>query len=304
MSRLYDRIMRSKFGESEQAKTMFNIPIITVDNVAELYFSQKCGTNNCECGCWKTDWDVNDFPCVMPPFPNYFMEFRVPNASPDFHNWNSVGVYIDIHNIDEDKEIITVGFHSFHERNDRSIVSMFYLWEITLDNLGAIICKPDGSFAAIHFSNKTADAIARNKKHEHHDRVIALSHKDTRSFLMPFLLAISFMHCKNATVQLVGPPPKLSKKHQRRYGKPLVRYHVLDIEPMKKTLRTEGQVETYGLKHALHICRGHFKDYREGGGLFGKHKGLYWWESHVRGSAEEGVVDKDYCIKLKGGETS
>jgi len=30
------------------------------------------------------------------------------------------------------------------------------------------------------------------------------------------------------------------------------------------------------------VYRGHFKDYREKG-LFGRHKGLFWWSSHVRG---------------------
>jgi hypothetical protein len=49
------------------------------------------------------------------------------------------------------------------------------------------------------------------------------------------------------------------------------------------------------MKQALHICRGHFKDYRQSG-LFGRHKGVFWWDMAARGSAEQGIVDKDYRI--------
>lgn len=116
-------------------------------------------------------------------------------------------------------------------------------------------------------------------------------------YVSPVLLAISFMHCKNVTMEQVVPPAPFSKKHQKKHGRPLEKYHVLNIEPMKKVLRTEGQSEKTGLRQALHICRGHFKDFSKGTGLFGKYKGLYWWDSQVRGSHTEGIVDKDYNVK-------
>lgn len=120
------------------------------------------------------------------------------------------------------------------------------------------------------------------------------------------LLAVSFMNCKNVSLVIHEPPPKLSRAHQKRHGKPLVRFHTLDIQPMREILRTEGRAEEVGLKRSLHLCRGHFKDYREGG-LFGKHHGLYWWEPHVRGSLSEGIVAKDYRVlapKPTNGEPS
>ncbi len=46
----------------------------------------------------------------------------------------------------------------------------------------------------------------------------------------------------------------------------------------------------------MHIVRGHFKDYRNGGGLFGKLKGLYWWDMHVAGDISNGQIVKDYSI--------
>ena len=40
-----------------------------------------------------------------------------------------------------------------------------------------------------------------------------------------------------------------------------------------------------GLKRALHICRGHFKDYREGRGLFAKTHGIWWWDFRLTDSS-------------------
>jgi hypothetical protein len=111
----------------------------------------------------------------------------------------------------------------------------------------------------------------------------------------PICLAISFCHCKNTGCHEHRVPPALMKKHQRR-GHPCVdRYYTLDIQPMQRVLREAGAA-TLGLKRALHICRGHFKDYRDGGGLFGRYRGLYWWDMHSRGTAARGTIRKDYAI--------
>jgi hypothetical protein len=72
----------------------------------------------------------------------------------------------------------------------------------------------------------------------------------------------------------------------------------LNIHPIKKILEIEGQSQKTGLKMALHICRGHFKDFTERG-LFGKYHGLYWWDAHARGNAKEGIALKDYRVHSK-----
>jgi hypothetical protein len=114
--------------------------------------------------------------------------------------------------------------------------------------------------------------------------------------IFPALLALSFLHCKNVRRVENVPPPKLDKAYQKRHGRPMVRYYTLEIDPMKEILRREGRSEEVGLKKALHICRGHFADYTEKG-LFGKHKGVYWFDSHVRGTSKQGIVVKDYDVK-------
>jgi hypothetical protein len=95
----------------------------------------------------------------------------------------------------------------------------------------------------------------------------------------------------------VDPPAKLSKAHQRRHGTPLLKFKRLEIEAIKTAFRKESGEHT-GIKQSLHICRGHFKDYRQSG-LFGHHKGLYWWDMHVRGSADVGTVVKDYAVVVQ-----
>jgi hypothetical protein len=116
------------------------------------------------------------------------------------------------------------------------------------------------------------------------------------------LLAISLMHCKNVDVCEIVPPEALARKHRRKHGLPLTRYHVLDIRPMTRVLSRDGNVEAEGLRHALHICRGHFKTFSPEDPLFGRLTGTYWWAEQVRGDPSEGVVDKDYRITIKEGE--
>jgi len=76
------------------------------------------------------------------------------------------------------------------------------------------------------------------------------------------------------------------------------------VEPLRKQLRKQDSRpddEGRHIQQALHICRGHFKDYRDSG-LFGKHFGIYWWDMHMRGSKEYGEIVKDYEIEVPAQE--
>lgn len=120
----------------------------------------------------------------------------------------------------------------------------------------------------------------------------------------PGLLALSFMHCKNIVLESNDPDRHLNNERRKAGLKPFVRYHTINIEPMKKVLKTEGNSEIEGLKRALHICRGHFSTYSEEKPLFGRVAGTFWIPSHVRGSIKEGVVVSDYKVNpaAKNGE--
>lgn len=116
-------------------------------------------------------------------------------------------------------------------------------------------------------------------------------------FLPAAFLALSFMNCKNVVLEVVEPDRQLNRVRRRAGLKPFIRYHTINIEPMKKVLRTEGNVESEGLKRALHICRGHFATFSES--FMGRPLAeplTVWRPAHVRGEAKQGVVFKDYNV--------
>lgn len=121
--------------------------------------------------------------------------------------------------------------------------------------------------------------------------------------LLPFFYALSLLHCKNVELVTRKVPIKVRKKRQRR-GLPDVVFKQLVVNPLRSQKKSEGSEdkETSDYKYQknrLHICRGHFKDYRDGPGLFGKYQDIYWWDAHVRGDDSIGVLHKTYLVSPK-----
>ena len=106
------------------------------------------------------------------------------------------------------------------------------------------------------------------------------------SWSIPLFLATSLLHCRN--IGTAGPC-SAAKTHQGYTGGATAarwcRYKTLTVTPMSRSYASKvaGVSAGAGEPKALHLCRGHFKDYRNSGGLFGKHKGLFWWDMHARG---------------------
>lgn len=114
----------------------------------------------------------------------------------------------------------------------------------------------------------------------------------------PFAFAISLMHCKNVgIVDVPDARTPLERRRDERRGVPSPSFKTLVIEPMKRALKTEGGSESVGLKRALHICRGHFAHYSEDKPMFGRYAGRFWIPAHTRGTAESGIVVKDYRVE-------
>jgi hypothetical protein len=217
-----------------------------------------------------------DCPNIAPPFPYIFMEFRSPLTSP-VGNAVKYGAFLSYFESNKDMANWEVFIHVFAQLRDRTIGSPF-VNHIFIDGNGVVVGVDQWKYKTLRDGGKGLDT----------------ARKLTDSISLIALLAISFLHCKNVT--RVPHGSHLGSKAKRERHAPHIRYHTLVIEPMKKILREEGQSEKTGLKMALHICRGHFKDFREGKGLFGKFKDIYWWDSQVRGSLSEGIVTKDYQV--------
>jgi len=136
------------------------------------------------------------------------------------------------------------------------------------------------------------------------DHVIRLGDEpldgDADRYALALYMSLSFMHCKNVTVDAKPRDEKLDRVLAKRGRPPRFTFRTLNIEPLKKVARQESSGQPTGIKRALHICRGHFADYTEGKGLFGKYHGRFWMPQSVKGSLEAGRADKDYRVKAKG----
>lgn len=129
-----------------------------------------------------------------------------------------------------------------------------------------------------------------------------------RLVLMPCLLATTFLHCGNVTVEDdKSVSPKVARSYQKRKKRALVQFKTLNIGQVTRTLKSAGaesDKEGMGLKHALHIRRGHFAYYgmrhpqtgRQQGKLFGRYSGMVWRPEKDMGDSEAGVVEKQYAI--------
>lgn len=110
------------------------------------------------------------------------------------------------------------------------------------------------------------------------------------------LTAVCFAHCKGVTVTDHEQPRQQRRAAEREGRPPLVTYKTIDVAPVRRILHDEGDVEGVGLKRALHIARGHFAHYTQDAPMFGKYTGTFYRPMHVRGTAERGVVAKDYRV--------
>ena len=152
------------------------------------------------------------------------------------------------------------------------------LWELPVS---AWLVRADGRMwmpadrPLLRFPGLTETAV---RKHDPTGELIAVPAE-----CMVAAFALSLLHCRRTAIQLTNPPQRMSKAFSRRHGRPLTNFRTIEIEAMQQVFEAEGSIRKTGLKAAVHMCRGHFKDYRWGAGLFGKHHGTFWWSDFKRG---------------------
>ena len=275
--------------------------VFKVHNVADYIFESP-----------PTKWDMEkDFPNLAPPFDNIWMEWSHLSSwgfdNSDFHGVPEripMGIFLsslDLSRMDEKKEPkfapikqmfpvarwTTSGFFFWKYPNGRLIYAPGITWGVL----------PDGQFSLIEGKNAIAltnPLSGREGK--------GLTGDDKKfasgaSWFMPIpLMALSFLHYKSFHV-VKGPahPPELQKSRTRKGKHPLLRWHTLTIDPVKKIVAAANGGNPILTPQSLHKIRGHFKDYGTKG-LFGKHRGKYWWSDCERGSGESGIIEKDYRV--------
>lgn len=254
----------------------------------------------------REEWKLSrDFPCLELPFPVVFVEcgsITPPEGAPSRTPFRA-GALLRSMTRAENPEMAPDGVDRWIQveavaaTSERAVVVAPGSLAIPVNEYGAPssdVFFDDSARAAIRHAKS-----APGMRSASDDVVAALVVRGFLEIAAPALLAVSLMHCKNVTLKKEEPPPEAMQKRRLCDRRPaLVHHYTLDIQPMREVLRGEGKSQSVGLRRALHACRGHFKDYRKGGGLFGRLKGLFWWDSHARGDAAFGAIDKDYRIQL------
>lgn len=301
--RLLDRILSEGFSCLKKdldraviAAMLHAANLVVIDNVAEYHFQNLDKISSMM---------PTDFPNVMLPFECTFLEMRIKSDIEGVYE--QCGIMADMLSPERFNKflgkipwlnknpayVLRIILFAYSKRGEYRFdrPELIANFALPVNSEGQII-PIEGNFGM------TATVFAPDAKSQSEDT------RDLSPFLMgtyvsPCLLALSFMHCRNVKVRTELPLPKLSKKYEKKTGRALLRYRVLQIDHIKQVLESEGHASTEGLKVALHICRGHFKTYgKDGKGLlFGKHAGTVWVPMHARGNIEEGVVVKDYIVK-------
>lgn len=321
--RLIDFIMQDPSIPSELKDDLDGTTIISATNVSNYYWQETDQEN----------WDMVDFPNIAPPFERFWLDFNAPErivseehgvipwpATNQTH-WGFHCLGFDLRDPEAREEYLQAAarFRPYLEqftdtrwgmdiflymRLNGDNLGPLWFWRILIDDQGQVIRNQSGEtvivtgplhsfirgqieqLAQVMPKNQAEDAVYRGVITEFHTA----------------MLAISFLHCKNIALEEITPPRKeVHNKAQKRRGvKPYqpVPYKVLNIMPMKQVLRSEGRSGEVGTKRSLHICRGHFKHYENGRGLFGRYKGTFWFPQQVRGEKARGVTTKDYNIVL------
>jgi hypothetical protein len=321
MSCLLDRIL-AHIPALQAEEQLQSATVLNATNVAQyLYETPR-----------QRPWSfIIDFPNIAPPWPNFFVEFDMPKriimdtpdgteqsewygpktfglhclaaerSHPDFLPLKDLLRFATDEGLPSSLQVCyreaaeqahwIANVTMYHEFEKHEPMGPEWVYLFPISSTGGFFFVPKGHadegepiiFIAPCDASRFADGIKETIM-----RVVMMALSTT-------LLAISFCHCRNVTLANIIPPPKLSKRYQQRHGRPLVRYHVIEIDPVRRILESEGQASRDGLARALHICRGHFKQY-QGRGLFGKLQGTYWWPVHVRGNPRSGISLKDYKV--------
>ena len=257
-------------------------------NVADYYYKDT----------GQEDWDlVEHFPNLAPPWPQFWVEYAMPNQiHSDKRGDTDMRGYIQ----DGHVGMLITGL----DREDVESQGLpdgcrWILWIEIFLNYGKFKPGIEGPHGSIFLAIDQRGALLERPWMQ--SLASPIYNEIMRSLITwthPALLAITFLHCKNVTVVENTVDKPLAKKYHARTGQWPAKYKTLVIEPLKQVLRKEGGSEKHGLQRALRICRGHFSDYREGRGLFGKYKQLVWYPMRVKTKRGDPAPPVEVKIKV------
>lgn len=262
-----------------------------IDNIVEYYNEHG-----------QTEWDDADFPNVAPPFLNFMFKFIMPKyikvqATDRMIHPFAGSQWMTVWNA---TETTVKGIQGWFLK---AVVSS----DIDLDFAIQLFCDKYGVLQPV--LNLRGKQVSSMLSFDEYKKDMSVFERQgyidaCTTIMQPQLLALSFLHCKNVKTIEVNPnlslPSRVRRHWEKKGRKPLDNYNIINIYPMNtptnNPIHQETKDSTNNTPKALTICRGHFKDYRNGKGLFGKYHGIFWIESFVKDAKKN--IDVDYKIKL------
>jgi hypothetical protein len=106
-----------------------------------------------------------------------------------------------------------------------------------------------------------------------------------------------FLSCKNVQLEEQLLPGSINKKLIKRHsGQPdNYKYHTIVVTNKYNRVNLISNKTDFHMP--LHLVRGNIAHYTKTAPLFGKYIGTFYRPSHVRGSKQYGIVDKEYKLQ-------
>jgi hypothetical protein len=210
MPRMFDLIKRGKVQTvGNRLKSLQSAVPIVADNVAAYLWADKATLDD-EPAYLAGQLEWRDYPNLMPPFDNYFVEWLT--VTPDMQKasrWNGVHIIKVEDETSPSLENVRLRCELFitdAEHNNSFVVGPAMAYEIQV--------AEDGTFVDARIAEQF---ITGDDDEQTEDFQLAYL-----NMMQPAFLATSFMHCRNIIVNKVAPPPKLAKASRKRHGVPPV----------------------------------------------------------------------------------
>lgn len=243
-------------------------------------------------------FDAFDVPSIAPPYPSLWMESRFP----EFVNIKGTLTPFPIQGPG------AAAYFKYTELPNKQgwsvlqLLKLFFPDRNCLAAVRKVVLNPEGILSGPRPLQTVVTGSAINIMELASDRESAEA--ELQEFVgiwfTSFSMAVAFMHCKNITLEdAPGPPPRLAKKRAKLGRRPFVEHKILRIGQIREALHSSGAQTD--IKMALHMCRGHFKNYTPERPLFGKHTGSFWHDAHLRGSKDVGEIHKSYQVTAPEG---
>lgn len=216
----------------------------------------------------------NDLGPIHLPYPTTWIEYRV-------------------------RRLMTFGFLVVEEESDGGDWSQFWQGFVKEGN-GSIGMLPDMFQVFLAANGRVVGArplVEEGGKYQPKWGEPEQANRKELGVLNVSFLALDILNTTRGCTESVTPPAPLSKKWQKKTGRPLMRYSRIVI-PNPSSRSDHGNGE-HSSSCALHSVRGHWAQYgSEGKGkLFGKYEGEFWIPSHERGDPTLGQVKSTYVVK-------